>query len=59
MMTSPRPSMEGQDQAVANTNSELFDDIKVKEMWQVQAIQLLKLYDNDLSHFIDSVVVYN
>ena len=29
-----------------------FDDIKVKEMWQVEAIQLLKRHDNDLRTFV-------
>ena len=42
-----------------NFQTGLFDDIKVKELWQMQAIQLLKLYENQLSRFIDSVVVYN
>lgn len=37
----------------------LFDDIKVKEMWQVQAIQLLKLYDNELGRFVEAAVVFN
>jgi hypothetical protein len=36
-----------------------FNDIKVKEMWQVEAIQLLKRFNNDLSAFIGEVVVYN
>lgn len=36
-----------------------FNDIKVKEMWQVEAIQLLKRFNNDLSTFIGQVVVFN
>ena len=36
-----------------------FDDIKVKEMSQVEVIQLLKRYNNDLEAFIDHAVNYN
>ena len=28
-------------------------------MWQVEAIQLLKLFDNDLTIFINKVVTFN
>lgn len=36
-----------------------FDDIKVKEMWQVEVIQLLKRHDNDLNAFISQAVTFN
>ena len=36
-----------------------FDDIKVKEMWQVEAIQVLKKYENDLSAFVTDSVSFN
>jgi len=32
---------------------ELFDDISVKEMFQLEAIQLLKKFDNNLQTFIN------
>ena len=37
----------------------MFDSIQVKEMWQVEAIQLLKRFNNDLQVFIDKTVTYN
>ena len=36
-----------------------FDDISVKEMWQLEAIQLLKKFDNDLSKFVNQTVSFN
>ena len=37
----------------------LFDDIYVKDIQSLQAIQLLKRYDNDLDRFINSAYKYN
>ena len=39
--------------------SEPFDDVYVKELWWLQAIQLLKRFDNKLDKFLASVVKYN
>ena len=40
-------------------DKEIFDDIAVKEIQSLQAIQLLKRFGNDLDKFVDSVVKYN
>ena len=40
-------------------NTDIFNDIYVKEIQWIQAIQLLKRFDNDLEKFINSVVKYN
>ena len=39
--------------------TDLFDDIYVKDIQSLQAIQLLKRYENDLDRFIDSSYRYN
>ena len=39
--------------------SEPFDDVYVKELYWLQAIQLLKRFDNKLDKFLASVVKYN
>lgn len=41
------------------SSSELFDDISVKEMFQLEAIQLLKKFGNDLHAFINQTVSFN
>ena len=35
-------------QPIQTTTASHFDDIQVKEMWQLEAIQLLKRFNNDL-----------
>ena len=40
-------------------NTDIFNDIYVKEIQWIQAIQLLKRFDNDLEKFINAVVKYN
>jgi hypothetical protein len=37
----------------------LFDNIHVKEMWQMQAMQLLKRFDNDVPSFTREAVKFN
>ena len=40
-------------------NSSSFDDVAVKEMSQIEAIQLLKRFGNDLHAFVNEVVSFN
>lgn len=49
-----KPKKSGRVQAPSD-----FDDITVKELMQVEAIQLLKKYNNDLRAFVDTGVKYN
>ena len=61
---SPKESLKQRLTAVATTpqqvnNNNLFDDISVKEMWQIEAIQLLKKFDNNLETFVNQTVSFN
>ena len=56
---SPERSRSVLDGIGPDRQSEPFDDIYVKELWWLQAIQLLKRFNNNLDNFLASVVKYN
>ena len=56
---SPERSRSVLDGIGPDRQSESFDDVYVKELWWLQAIQLLKRFNNNLDNFLASVVKYN